>query len=44
MFQLQLYQLKIMQNCLRNYNLVLKEQLTEINIEQKYRQKEEINI
>ena len=31
MLQLKLYQLKIMQNCLKNYNLILKEQLTGIN-------------
>ena len=40
MFQSKLYQLKIMQNCLKNYNLILKEQLTGININQKFQQKE----
>ena len=43
MFQLQLYQLKIMKNCMNNYNLVLKEQLTGINIKQKNQEEDKIN-
>ena len=35
---------KIMKNCLNNENLVLKEQLTGININQKYQQKDQIII
>ena len=41
---MQLYKLKIMQNCLNNQNLILKEQLAGININQKFEQKEKTNI
>ena len=44
MLQLQLYQIKITQNCLSNQNLVLKEQLTGININQKYQHKDKTHI
>ena len=44
MLQLQLYQIKITQNCLSNQNLALKEQLTEININQKYQHKDKTHI
>ena len=36
MCHLQLYELKIMQNYYSNWNQVLKEQLTGININEKY--------
>ena len=38
MFQLQLYQVKIMSNYCNNLNQVLKEQLTGININQQFQQ------
>ena len=44
MSQLQPYQLKIIQTCLNNQNMVLKGQLTGININQKYQQKDKTNI
>ena len=43
MFQFYLYQLTIMKNCLNNLKPVLKEQLTGINIKQKYQEKDKIN-
>ena len=44
MLQLQLYQLKIMQNCGSNWNLILKEQWAGINIYQEDQQKDEPHI
>ena len=44
MSQWQLYQLKIIQNYCNNWNQVLKEQLTGININKKFQQKDKINI
>ena len=40
----ELYQLKVMQYCMNNYKLALKEQLIETNINQKFLYKPKISV